>query len=319
LWNKRGFAVGSFVAPNPPRGAVISFFSAKDAEATPEEKAKHRGPVKITVTDSSGAPVKTFYAEAKRGINRATWTLDYDTPTKLNFVPPPQENEFFDRSAGPAVLPGTYKVAVTLNGDTQTQTVEVAPDPRMPFDMEAARAQLKAALEVRDEASALNRALNRAESLRSQLGTVQKLLASGEDLGGEAQVTNASYAPVLQQAKALDARLKTWEGTVFNTAAPGDENARLHYLAHLNERLEGLLRQVSSPYDTAPNELVQEEMNEIRTQLEQHLGEFNTLLKTDVSDFNKLAFEHGAGTLYAGGPIQVTAAPATKVSGGQEE
>src|SRR5438067_1578562 len=130
-----------------------------------------RGPVKITITDSNGQFVKTIYGAGNKGVNRVSWDMMYEVPTRLNFLPRPEgegeENPFFNRNAGPPALPGTYNVAVTVNGKTEKGTVTVEPDPRMPFDVEAAKAQLKAALDMRSQVSALNTALNRAESLHS--------------------------------------------------------------------------------------------------------------------------------------------------------
>jgi hypothetical protein len=62
------------------------------------------------------------------------------------------------------------------------------------------------------------------------------------------------------------------------------------------------------PWNTPPNALVQEEMNEVQRDLGTYLAEFNQLLQTDVASFNKLALEKGANTLFAGNPIQLKGA-----------
>jgi hypothetical protein len=41
----------------------------------------------------------------------------------------------------------------------------------------------------------------------------------------------------------------------------------------------------------------------LRNQLDEQLHSFNALLSNDVGNFNKLAAESGAGTLYAGPAI----------------
>jgi hypothetical protein len=71
--NYRGFTGTSlFLAPNAPNGLILDYF------------AKAAGPVRITVTDKDGKPVRTLNARAEAGVvNRTTWDLRYDAP-----VPP---------------------------------------------------------------------------------------------------------------------------------------------------------------------------------------------------------------------------------------
>ena len=132
-----------------------------------------------------------MYGPTKYGLNRVAWNLRYDGPKKLNFLPPPEglddQDFFFDPSNGPNALPGTYKVAVTVNGKTETQTVDVQTDPRFKFDSEGMRAQLKLGLELRDEVSALHEALNRLNGLHKQITSLQELLVSDEGQEGQAR------------------------------------------------------------------------------------------------------------------------------------
>ena len=313
-WNKRGFESGGFVAPNPPTGAAIDYFLKSEIEITPEMRRKRQSPVKIVITDANGQKIKTMYGPAKAGYNRAIWNLQYDGATRLAFVPEPRPNEFFDFSGGPPVVPGTYNVAVTVNGETKTEKVEVTGDPRFNVPMDVFRAQTTAALQARELLSALNEALNRADSLRSQVATVQKLLSS-EDEGNTMLV---AYKPVLEQARTLDKKVKAFQEGVYNTEAQPESQDRLHYLAKLHDRLQGLMRAASGSYDEPPSELVMEEMAGIRRELQTKLAEFNDLLKNDVVAFNKAALEKGANTLFAGTPIELKESSPGAVGGGQD-
>ena len=58
-------------------------------------------------------------------------------------------------------------------------------------------------------------------------------------------------------------------------------------------------------YGQAPNALVREEMATLTKELDQHLADFNNLIKTDVAAYNKEAYAAGAPTLYGGEPISV--------------
>ena len=151
-----------------------------EKEEQPAEPAglgrDRRGPVKIVVADSGGQVVRTLYGPGKQGLNRVTWNMRYDDAKRLNSAQrPDEENDFFN-PGGPAALPGKYKVAVTAAGKTETAEVTVEADPRMPFDMEAGRAQVRAALKLRAWMNAMNESINRIDSLKAQVATVQRLL-----------------------------------------------------------------------------------------------------------------------------------------------
>ncbi|HEX5435198.1 MAG TPA: hypothetical protein VFY05_13240, partial [Candidatus Angelobacter sp.] len=317
MWNKHGFASGGFVAPNPPAGSLISYYLPAELKVTPEMKKKHETPVKITVSDSTGQVIRTFYGPAKAGLNRVAWNLHYNGPIKLNFLPPRQGEEefFFDANQGPAVLPGTYKISVTANGKTETQTAEVQYDPRFKIEPQDLQAQLKLGLELRDEVSALNEALNRLHSLHQQIGTLEQLLSSDE----QGSVVNASYKPVLDDAKSLDKKIMSIEEPLYNSEIQQGASDDIHYLERFNSELQGAMRAVLGPYGEAPSPLVVQEATELRQELETHLQQFNTFLNTDVAAFNKTAAEHGSSTLFAGEPVQIKAGAGAAGAGSGDE
>src|SRR6202171_1706414 len=226
-WNKHGFASGGYVAPNPVTGAAITYYLPAEIKEGANRENQDRGPqrrraagetaVRITIADSTGQVIRTMYGPTKFGINRVAWNLRYDGPKRLNFLPIPERGDeeefFFDPSIGPTALPGTYKVSVTVQGKTETQTIEVQTDPRFKFDAEAMRAQLKLGLELRDEVSALHTALNRLNSLHKQITAMQEVLGGEENADG---TTNASYKPVMEEARALDKKITALQEPLYN-------------------------------------------------------------------------------------------------------
>ncbi|HET9839783.1 MAG TPA: hypothetical protein VFR84_16270 [Candidatus Angelobacter sp.] len=339
-WNKHGFASGGYVAPNPIAGAVITYWlptEIKDERmgggpgAGPGGPGGERAgggrrrpgetPVKIVITDSAGQVVRTMYGTTKYGINRAAWNLRYDGPKRLNFLPPREGDEeefFFDPSVGPNALPGTYKIAVTVHGKTETQTVEVQTDPRFKLDNNAMQAQLKLGLELRDEVSAMNEALNRLNRLHKQIGSLQEILTSEESQDG---ATNVAYKPVLEEARALDKKILAMQEPLYNSEVQPGSQDDIHYLQRFQSRLQGVMRGVMGGYYDAPSQLLIEEAGEVRKELETQLARVNSFLNTEVANFNKNAVQHGASTLFAGGPIQIKPASgtATAASTGNED
>jgi len=319
LWNRRsGFSQSGFVTPNPLSGAVITYYLPNEIKINPERAGRRREqtPVKITIADASGQVIRTMFGTTKYGINRVSWNLRYDGPKRLNFLPASDRNEeeefFFDPNTGPTALPGTYKVSVTVNGKTETQPVDVQTDPRFKLDPAALQAQFKLGMELRDEVSALNEALNRLNSLHKQIGSLQEMLAGEE--GQEGQV-NVSYKPVLDEARALDKKLTSLESPLYNTdVQPGGQD-NIHYLQRFHDRLQGLMRGAMGGFGEPPRDIEVEAAGEARTELEGYLKQFNTFLNTEVAAFNKKASEHGSSTLFAGDPVQIKSVAGTAGAG----
>jgi hypothetical protein len=246
-----------------------------------------------------------MYGPAKKGINRAEWNLRYNDAPRLQLASQREgESEFAAFfGGGPPAIPGQYKAVVTVNGQSpQTQTFELKPDPRFPYDEAEAKAQLKAALEVRGWVTAFRESLNRAEMLKTQLATVQRVLAPESEEDG---AQNAAFRPVIQQARDLSRKLTGFQEKLYNVELREDAAGRLHALGRFNDKVEGVYRQVSGGFNQAPSPMVVEEMNEVKAELDKHLEEFNAMLKTDVPGFNKVASEKGATTLFAGNPIEI--------------
>jgi hypothetical protein len=97
---------------------------------------------------------------------------------------------------------------------------------------------------------------------------------------------------------------------VINVAALKDPEAGLHNLARSHDRLQRASRAVAMPYGQAPTPLMMEDVTAAKKELDAFLAEFNELLRTDVPAFNKFALEKGAGTLFAGNPIELKGAAA---------
>ncbi|HEV2178235.1 MAG TPA: hypothetical protein VGW33_13705 [Terriglobia bacterium] len=294
-----------YSALNAPEGAVIDYFLKSKLEATPEEKKDHETPVKIVITDASGRPLATHYGPSLAGVNRFVWDLHYEGVRRLaSEIPPgpsppgaPPEARFFTR--GPSVLPGEYHVAVTVKGHTEQTTVAVEADPNLHLDLADLRAQTEAALDARSQVSALNEMIGRIDGMEQQIAAFQKTVQAESDL-------KAKYAPVLDQARSLDGKLKKLKATVYDPNiqhnVPEDS---IHALASFHDQLEGMAGRLAGAYDEPPNALIKARMAEIKRQLDKHLAAFNELLKTDVAAFNNAAYSAGAPTLFAGGAVEV--------------
>lgn len=203
---------------NPPSGAVIDYFL----------KAKPKAAIKLEVVDAAGKLVRSFDSKekqdaeaeddpdaeedehkkpvlpAKVGVNRFTWNLRYGGTKPIRGSKVDGGNP----QAGPLVLPGTYTLRLTVDGQTLTTPVLVRQDPRVeekPADLEE---QLKQALALRDEIGRLSEMVKRLRSVRAQLARRDALLAG-----------NPKAKPLIEQSKALIAKLDALEEKLHNPKA----------------------------------------------------------------------------------------------------
>jgi photosystem II stability/assembly factor-like uncharacterized protein len=303
-WNRGGFSRDLGAAPNPPSGVVIDYSLKREIKSDDEKElppgGKKKTPVKVVIADARGKLVATRYGDSKQGLNRYIWDLRYDGERPLTFQKQPPPNEFFTRGEGPRVLPGEYRVAVTVNGTTQTATARVEADPRISREPDNAKRGVLSALEARDGLTALNEALNRAHDAREDLKKLEKL-SRGDDDAGQSRFPRTAAA-----AKALEKKLATFMDSVYNPDRQYDVGPdAIHYHARFYDELASTTGRLSSIFDEAPTEVVRARMQTLRKALDGHLAEFNTILAQDVSAYNKAAAAEGAPTVYAGDPVRV--------------
>jgi hypothetical protein len=294
-----------FSAPNAPNGAAIDYLLKNKLEASPEEKSAHQTPVKITVTDAKGEVIATHYGPSNAGINRFVWDMRYQGSRHLESdissspLQPGELEEVRYFSTGPRVLPGTYAVAVTVNGETQKTSVVIKSDPNLDYDATRFRTQTEAALGLRNEVVALNTMIERINSMERQLQEFKNSVALQPD-GPQ------KFAPVLRGSEELEKRLKALKATVYDPNIQHNvEEDDIRGLSALHEEIEGLAGELAQFYDQPPNALLRETMAKFRQDLEQRIAAFNAMLKSEVATYNKTAYSAGAATVFAGEPIVI--------------
>ncbi|HET9795861.1 MAG TPA: hypothetical protein VFS34_15515 [Thermoanaerobaculia bacterium] len=309
LWNRGGFSRDLGAAPNPPSGVRVDYSLKSEIKSDDEKEEPGPGPkktpVRIVVTDAAGRAVATRYGPSKAGLNRWVWDMRYDGETPVAFQKRPPPNEFFSPGEGPRVLPGEYTVAVTVRGKTEKKTARVEPDPRIPPRADAAREGARAALEARNELTALNEALNRTHDLRGELKKTERL---GRDEGSPEKPPR--FPKAAAAAKALEAKLAAWQDSVYNSERQYDVGAdSIHFHSRLHDSYESLARQLSFMGDAAPTDAAREEITRLRGELDSRLAEFNRIVAEDVAGYDRTAAAEGAPTVWGGEAVKVEPPP----------
>jgi photosystem II stability/assembly factor-like uncharacterized protein len=211
-----------FTAPNPPFGAVFTYYLKEEvktkrkarlgaekealkkkteiaypsadelrAEAREEDPA-----IILTVKDADGNVVRRLTGPVKTGVHRVAWDLRFPAanPTSLKPAPPPTENPFFEPPKGPLAVPGTY----TVSFEKRVDGVTTAFGEPQTFQVESLGLQtLKAA----DAAELLAFERKTARLQRAVLGAI--------DAAEEAQEHLKAVKKAIDDTPAADAKLAT--------------------------------------------------------------------------------------------------------------
>jgi photosystem II stability/assembly factor-like uncharacterized protein len=169
-------------AENPPDGAMIDYFLASPAkEVTLEvfdsqqklvrkfssndpEAVKHRA-LPVAERWFPAPPV----LEKNPGMHRFVWDLRWGN----SGGPVADEEAAFRNPAGPKVVPGTYRVRLTIDGQVQTQPLQVAMDPRSPATPQELLQQQKLGNEIFAETLEARRGLAEINSVQKEITDLQ--------------------------------------------------------------------------------------------------------------------------------------------------
>ncbi len=279
-YHRGNFARGA--AENPPRGAVIYYYL----------KQKPKGELKLEIKDEQGRLVNTLTSRAdadapdeqmarfaaprtrlttEPGINRVAWDLSYAGPTTIRgAVGWPGAP-----TSGPTVNPGTYQLTLSVDGHTQTGSVEIKPDPRAQAPASDLEAQLKLALAVRDQITHVSAMVGQLRSIRQQL-TVRN----------EALRGNGRAESIVRQGKELLAKLDEVEGGLHNPKAEIPYDLLAHKGgARVYSQLAALFRFLTAA-DGAPTQGMREVFEEQLGEVKRLETELARLIREDLAKLN---------------------------------
>jgi photosystem II stability/assembly factor-like uncharacterized protein len=217
-WEIRTVEAERWSSPNPPRGARIYYWLAKEP----------KGDVTIQVLDAAGTVVANLSSKPKEptgssenvkeekdqfadlalpkaaGVQRGMWNLNWDGAEMI----PRGVLDSGTPGIGPEAVPGSYTVRLTVDGQTVTAPLLLRPDPRVTASQAALEEQLRFALQVRDAISRLTRDALRLQTVRRQLAERNDLLAKDE-----------RAKPLTDASKELLAKLADLEARIHNPKA----------------------------------------------------------------------------------------------------
>jgi photosystem II stability/assembly factor-like uncharacterized protein len=251
-----------------PGGVIVDYYLAQ---------APSR-PVTLEFQDGGGKPIKTFTSAASSGgrgqatvtaepgLNRFNWDMRYPEAHGI------EGGTFLlgGNLRGPEVIPGQYKVKLTVGDQSATQNFEIKKDPRVTTTSAEYQKQLELLLEARDKLSAAHDAINQIHAVQRQVDAAAQKASGNSDVTGGASKLNDELNAVLHK--------------LYEPRFTGFDDQTLIYPLQLNNRLATMQNYLWG--DAGPTEQAQQVLAQLSSELDQELAKLKHVLSVELSAFN---------------------------------
>jgi photosystem II stability/assembly factor-like uncharacterized protein len=275
-----------------------------------------KGEVTAEIVDAAGKPVRTLHSKAEAGMNRIEWDMRYDPlhTIELRTIPPENPHIWDDtrfkgkewrpithwgmppNQPGPLATPGSYRVKITVDGQSYEQPLTLLPDPKSPGSPEALNRTLALQLRISDDVGKISDMVNLIERQRHQLEEMRK--------SGDAGVS-------AKQLDAIDAKLQSVEYSLFQKALAASDDK--YYVATwkpyfnllwLNGEIGTGAGDVAGGGDFGPTDTAPVLLDGIEKRLATATADYQTLMARDVPAFNRLLAAKGKASLITALPVK---------------
>jgi len=240
--------------------------------------------------------------EAKAGINRYWWDLRFEPSREIKLRTTPLYAP--DVTVGPEgwrpapgagrisllAPPGTYTVTLAWGEEKFSQKLSVLKDPHSSGSEGDIQTQTQLLTALREEMNTIADSVNQIESVRAQIGALEK------ELG-----TDDNAKAIRKATEDLAEKLVAVEGKVLQLKATGRGQDDVRWAPMLLQKINYLASAVGSSDfpPTTQQVAVKEELNR---QGEQYAQEFQQLLAKDIAAFNTMLRERNVSNIIAKTP-----------------
>lgn len=246
--------------------------AAGEEEKESNKKAgKEKPKVKVRVVNADGDTIRTFSTEVDTGMVRFYWDLSMDG---VRFPSRRQPEKDSDPPRGYEVLPGTYKLYVSLGQHTDSTVVVVHDDPRMGFRMDKMKAQHAALDELAKIVKAATQGFDRLQDARQNIKVVNEALA---------YVPDSLKKDVLKMGKSLQDSIAKLERRYM---MPEDLKGIQRDPKTINSTL-GQARSYITASDGAPNQAARIMMEYARKQVAEVLTDINAFMAGPFAEYRQ--------------------------------
>lgn len=246
-------------------GEVLASFESEPEDEDEEEAAPAFNPFGF----GGGPRVGT-----SEGSNRFRWNMRLDGWTDF-------DGRIFWAAGnqGPAVLPGTYQVRLTVDGESMTQDFEIAMNPRAAADgvtMADLQERFDFTIQIRDRVTEANEAVLRIRSIEAQIAE---------------RLEESDNAELRSLSSTVGERLDEVEGEIYQVRNQSNQDP-LNFPIKLNNKIAALQNLVEGG-ETRPTDQSHEVFEMLSTQLEGELQQMQLVIQQDLARLNELLRELG--------------------------
>ncbi|MEE4278142.1 MAG: glycosyl hydrolase [Halieaceae bacterium] len=177
---------------------------------------------------------------------------------------------------GPIAPPGEYTVTMTVDGETQTQSLTLKSDPRFDVPDAHIREQFEFTVQIRDATDAANRAVIRIRDLKAQL---------------DERLAEAAPEDLEEMAEAFVARLSGVEEALYQVKNVSGQDP-LNFPIRLNNRLAYLQKSTESG-DGLPTQGQRDVFALLKGELDEHLATLEQVIASDLPGVNEALAKEG--------------------------
>ena len=214
-------------------------------------------------------------APMMEGLHRVTWNLDYAEAVTF-----PGMVLWGATTSGPAALPGSYEVRLTVDGQSQEQPLVVHRHPFRTVSDADLQEQFDVALQIRDKISEANAAVVRIRAIKD--GVKQRLEKSAD---GDLRAAGAR----------LTERVSAIEEEIYQVRNQSGQDP-LNFPIRTNNRLAALLRVVELG-DGRPTANVYPIFKDLSAELKLETDKLQQALSSDLAAFNRIATRLGLSAI----------------------
>ncbi|WP_421878164.1 WD40/YVTN/BNR-like repeat-containing protein [Marinoscillum sp.] len=252
-------------------GGVLTYFYLADTSKTDTVSLAFMEPDGDVIKAYSNYPNKEANEEKltfKQGLNMFNWDMIYqDAKTFDGMI------LWWSKTSGPMATPGTYEVALTVNGESMKQSFDLIKDPRSSATQEDLQAQFDFLIETRDKLSETHQAITNIRKARGKINEVVKLM------------DKETHKELIDRSKKVVKQMTEIEKALYQTKNESRQDP-LNFPVRLNNKL-GHLAALASYGDNPPTEQALIFKQEIIGQIDAELTKLYEIFNTDLPEINQ--------------------------------
>ena len=248
-------------------GGVLVHYFVKDTASSDT--------VRVTFKTTGNDVIKVFSShpdkeekegqlKVKQGLNTMNWDMRY--PGASTF---PGMILWWATTNGPKVVPGEYKVELSVNGESQETNFQLLKDPRSSASQSELEEQFAFLNSVKKKLSETNEAISKIRKARKQINEV---MAKVED-----ENVKATGKKILEEMKEI-------EEALYQTKNESRQDP-LNFPIKLNNKL-GHLASLEGIGDFKPTEQAKAFMTEVTAEIDSYLKKLEDLFGSRIDEFN---------------------------------